>query len=53
LSSSLKEHAMLTTLTIFAAFIACVLITDVAAMLSQMRREAKQARARARTTRRF
>lgn len=44
---------MLTALTIFAVVIALVLITDVAAMLVQMNREAKEARVRARTTRHF
>jgi hypothetical protein len=44
---------MLTTLTIFAVFIAAVLIADVTAMLMQLKREAREARVRARTTRHF
>ena len=48
-----RVRMMLTTLTLFAVFIAVVLVTDVAAMLMQMKREAREARVRARTTRHF
>ncbi|WP_157928888.1 hypothetical protein [Pararhizobium haloflavum] len=44
---------MLTALTVFAVLIACILISDVFAMVVQMKREAKEARVRARTTRHF
>lgn len=44
---------MLTTLLILAVFIALILVTDVFATVTQMKREAREARVRARTTRHF